>query len=166
MAMADQLDEFNARLARISNPRNTSYYDPDLGMNIPKRVSKEFINRKKLKKAGLSALIASLFLGALALMFSHLLCCRFGLFTHDTPFMTYGVAGVITLVLGGMLRLKTMPHMGAQFAGAGAMIASMHNLVWMFPDQFALIYSPEFVSMVQATTTAGSVTFMGATIIL
>jgi len=166
MAMADQLDEFSARLARISNPRNTSYYDPELGMNIPKRVSKEFINRKKLKKAGLSALIASLFLGALALMFSHLLCCRFGLFTHEAPFLTYGVAGVFALVLGGVLRLKTVPHLGAQIAGAGAMVASMHNLVWMFPEQFALIYSPEFVAMVHATTTAGSVTFLGATYML
>ena len=58
MAMADQLDEFNLRVARIADPRNKSYYDPELGMNIPKRVSKELINRKKLKKAGGSALFA------------------------------------------------------------------------------------------------------------
>ena len=166
MAMAQQLGEFNLRVARIADPRNKSYYDPELKMTIPMRVSKDVINCKKLKKAGFSALFPSLFLGAAALMFSHLLCCRFSLFTHEAPFLTYGVAGVFALVLGGLLRLKTMPHLGAQFAGAGAMVASMHNLVWMFPEQFALIYSPEFVAMVQATTTAGSVTFLGATYML
>ena len=163
MAMAAQLDEFNNRLARISDPKNKSYYDPELKMAIPKRVSKELINRKKLKKAGFSALLLSLFVGAFALMLSHLACCRFGLIGHDAPVLIYGAAAIVAILIGGLLRLKTMPHMGAQFAGVGAMIATMHNLVWQFPDQFAVIYSPEFVSMVQATTTAGSVMIMGAT---
>ena len=166
MAMADQLTEFNSRVARISKSGNNSYFDPELKMNIPKRVSKEYINRKKLKKAGASTLVVSLVIGAFALMLSHLLCCRFGLFSHDAPEMIYGAAGITALIIGGLLRLKTMPHMGAQIAGMGAMFATMHNLVWMFPEQFALVYSQEFVSMVQATTTAGSVTFMGATYML
>lgn len=166
MAMADQLDEFNLRVARISKSGNTSYYDPELKMNIPKRVSKDFINRNRLKKAGYSMLPISLAIGAFALMLSHLLCCRFGLVSHDAPMMIYGSAGIVALLIGGMVRLKSVPHMGAQFAGVGAMIATMHNLVWMFPEQFALIYSAEFVSMVQATTTAGSLSFMGTTYIL
>lgn len=166
MAMADQLDEFNSRLTRIADPRNTSYYDPEMAMNIPKRVSKEYINRKKLKKAGSSALLVSLLVGALALMVSQLVNSRLGILDQDATFLIFGAAGLVALLMGGILRLKTMPHVGAQFAGVALMVATMHNLVWMFPDQFAAIYSPEFVSMVQATTTAGSVTFMGATISL
>ena len=123
MAMAAQLDEFNNRLARISDPKNKSYYDPELKMAIPKRVSKELINRKKLKKAGFSALLLSLFVGAFALMLSHLACCRFGLIGHDAPVLIYGAAAIVAILIGGLLRLKTMPHMGAQFAGVGAMIA-------------------------------------------
>lgn len=166
MAMTDQLDEFNSRVARIAKSGNNSYYDPELKMNIPKRVSKEYINRKKLKKVGSSALIISLFLGVFAVMASYLLSGRFGLIDLNAPVLVYGAAGILVLLLGGIMRLSSMSHMGAQFAGLGATVATMHNLVWMFPEQFALIYSPEFVTMVQSTTTAGSLSFMGATYML
>jgi len=168
MAMTDQLSEFNLRLSRIADPRNKSYYDPELKMNIPKRVSKEYINRKKAKakQTGVSALLISVVLGAVSLMLSYLISGRFHLLSLDSPVAIYVVAAILAVLIGGMMRLKTMPHMGAQFAGVAVMIAGMHNLVWMFPDQFAAIYSPEFVSVVQATTQAGSLTFMGATIIL
>jgi len=166
MAMTDQLNDFNQRVARISKAGNTSYYDPELQMNIPKRVSKEVINRKKLKTKKNPPLLASLFLGAFALMASYMLSGRFGLIDLNAPVLVYATAGVIALLLGGLLRLKTVPHMGAQVAGVGVTITTMHNLVWMFPEQFAVIYSPEFVAMVEATTTAGSLTFMGASYVL
>lgn len=163
MAMADQLDEFNLRVTRISNPRNTSYYDPELGMNIPKRVSKEFINRKKAKQAGGSSIVISLLLGAICLMLSYLICLRLDLINHDAPMLVYGTAGILAIMLGGMFRLKSMTDMGAQFVGVGAMMVGMHNLIWAFPEPFAMIYSPEFVDIIQAATTANSIAFMGMT---
>lgn len=56
-----------------------------------------------------------------------------------------------------------MTDMGAQFVGVGAMMVGMHNLIWAFPEPFAVIYSPEFVDIIQATTTANSIAFMGMT---
>lgn len=166
MAMADQLNDFNSRVARIAKPDNISYYDPEMQLHVPKRVSKKFINRKKMTSASKSPLLISLFLGAFALMASFLLSGRFKVIDLDAPVLIYAVAGILALLLGGILRLKTMPHMGAQFAGMGAAIATMHNLVWMFPEQFAVIYSQEFVAMVQATTEPHSLIFGAMTITL
>jgi hypothetical protein len=163
MAMADQLTDFNSRVVRISKSGNTSYYDPELGMNIPKRVSKEFINRKKTKQAGGSSIVVSLLLGAVCLMLSYLICLRLDLINHDAPMLVYGIAGILAIVLGGMFRLKSMTDMGAQFVGVGAMMVGMHNLIWAFPEPFAVIYSPEFVDIIQATTTANSIAFMSMT---
>jgi len=163
MAMADQLTDFNSRVVRISKSGNTSYYDPELGMNIPKRVSKEFINRKKTKQAGGSSIVVSLLLGAVCLMLSYLICLRLDLINHDAPMLVYGIAGILAIVLGGMFRLKSLTDMGAQFVGVGAMMVGMHNLIWAFPEPFAVIYSPEFVDIIQATTTANSIAFMGMT---
>jgi hypothetical protein len=47
--------------------------------------------------------------------------------------------------------------------GVGAMMVGMHNLIWAFPEPFAVIYSPEFVDIIQATTTANSIAFMSMT---
>ena len=50
------LDDFNKRVKRIKSPRNTSYYDPDLGMHIPKHVSHDKIRRNaKAKKISFKA---------------------------------------------------------------------------------------------------------------
>ena len=57
MATPGQIDEFNLRVKRIKDPRNVSYYDAEMKMNVPKRVSKDYINRKKIKKVGLLALV-------------------------------------------------------------------------------------------------------------
>ena len=160
MAIAEQRDEFNLHVTQISNPRNTSYYDPELGMNIPKRVSKEFINRKKTKQAGGSGIVISLLLGAVFLMLSYLICLRLDLINQDAPMLVYGISGILAIVLGGMFRLKSMADMGAQIVGVGAIVVGMHNLIWAFLEPFAVIYSPEFLDIIQATTTANSIAFM------
>lgn len=163
MAMADQLNEFNLRVTQISKPGNTSYFDPGLGMNIPKRVSKEFINRKKLKETGTPSITLSLLLGAMCLLISYLICARLDLIAYDAPVLVYAIAGILVIMLGGILRLKSMVDMASQFVGIGAMVAGMHNLVWAFPDQFAALYSQQFVDAIQSTANAGSIAFMGMT---
>ncbi|MFT7107464.1 MAG: hypothetical protein ACJAVT_001987, partial [Yoonia sp.] len=35
------MNDFNARIKSIKNPRNKSYFDPDLGMHVPKRVTRD-----------------------------------------------------------------------------------------------------------------------------
>mgnify|MGYP000191603929 CR=1 FL=1 len=41
------INDFNDRVSRISNPRNKSYYDPDLGMHVPKRVPRDKIKKRE-----------------------------------------------------------------------------------------------------------------------
>ena len=75
----------------------------------------------------------------------------------------YASAAILALLIGGFLKMKTVPHMGAQFAGIWMMVAGMHNLVWLFPQAFETLYSAEYVAAIQATTMAGSLLVFGTT---
>ena len=163
MAMADQLDEFNARVSKINDPRNTSYFDPEMEMHVPKRLSKQLIIKAKAKRIGFVALVCSVGVGAVALLVTQLMSTRFGVFGADAPMMIYASAAILALLIGGFFKMKTVPHMGAQFAGVGVMVAGMHNLVWMFPQAFETLYSVEYVAAIQATTMAGSLMVFGTT---
>ena len=164
--MTDQIDAFQARVRKISDPRNVSYYDPDLAMHIPKRLSKQVIAKAQVKRTGIAALVVSLVLGAVAFVISQLLTARFGMVYTDAPIVAYGSAAIFALLIGGMVNMKTMSHMSAQLIGIWLMFASMHNLVWLFPESFKTLYSPDFVAAIQASTMAGSLTFLGTTYIL
>ena len=166
MALTEQLEEFNARVRKINDPKNISYYDPDMQMHVPKRVSKQQIIKAKAKRIGFVALIRSVGVGAVAFLFTQLMSTRFGLIGPDAPMIVYASAAILALIIGGFLKMKTVPHMGAQFAGIGGMIAGVHNLVWLFPDAFRTVYSKEYVAAVQATTNAGSLFIFGTTITL
>ena len=163
MAMADQLDEFNARVRKINDPRNTSYYDRDMEMHVPKRLSKQLIIKAQVKRVGLVALICSAGVGAVALLVTQLMSTRFGVFGPEAPMVIYASAAILALLIGGFLKMKTVPHMGAQFAGIWVMVAGMHNLVWLFPQAFETLYSAEYVAAIQATTMAGSLLVFGTT---
>ena len=41
------INDFNARIKNIKNPRNKSYYDQGLEMHVPKRVSRDKIKSAK-----------------------------------------------------------------------------------------------------------------------
>ncbi len=162
MASMAQMNEFNARIARINDPRNVSYYDAEMKLNVPKRVSKEYINRKRVQKVGIAALVVSSVLGILAYGAVQVASGRFGILPGSEMVM-FGVAAILALILGGMFSHKTMAHMGAQVMGVGLMMASAHNAVWMFPDAMTQVVSSAYVQDVQSKTTPNSIIVLGET---
>jgi hypothetical protein len=157
-----QLDGFQDRIKRINDPKNVSYHDPDLKMNIPKRVSRVFINRDRKAVVGVVGLLVSGAIGALAYVAVQVMSGRFGLLPSSELVM-FGAAAFLAIVLGGLLRQKTMTHMSAQVLGVGLMVVSAHNAVWMFPNAVSQITSSAYVTQVRAKTTPNSLILLGAT---
>ena len=164
------LDDFNKRVKRIKSPRNTSYYDPDLGMNIPKRVSHETIRKNaKAKKTSFKAWFYSLLIGAGALMVAQALRFRYlGLSepSNVTLFTDLLVTLFIVLTLSAMFRYRKKGYRFAQVLGAGAVLVAGHNLMWYYPDQLAVIYTADYVQIVRDTTTPRTLVFRDMTISL
>jgi len=162
MSQAPQMSEFQDRIKRINNPRNTSYFDREMQMNIPKRVSKNYINRKKKPQVAMSALAISLVVGMAAYLAVQVASGRFGLLP-PAQIVQFGVAAIVAIILGTLMRHKTMAHMGAQIAGVVLMIACAHNVVWLFPQATSQVMSQAYVNQVQATTQPYSVSLLGNT---
>lgn len=160
-----QLESFNARIKRINNPRNTYYVDGETGMKIPKRLSKDVIARKgKKAPPGMFALMMALIVGTLCLMAARL--ARYTVLempeTNDTTLVIeLTIAAIVAFVVGGMLGQKSLRHMVAHVAGAAIMAVAMHNLVWMFPAEFAAWYSPDYVNHVRTNTAPMSIYLRG-----
>ncbi|MCO4848697.1 MAG: hypothetical protein KC448_12095 [Yoonia sp.] len=162
MATTQQLDGFQARIKRIKDPCNVSYYDAEMKMNVPKRVSKGFVNRKRVKRLGLTTVGVSGAMGGLAYVAVQVVSGRFGLLP-SSELMLFGAAAILAIVLGAIMRHKTLLHMGAQLMGVAVMMTSAHNAVWMFPDAVSQVTSTAYVTQVQATTTPNSIKLLGAT---
>ena len=162
------INDFNLRVKRIKNPKNNSYYDPDLNMHIPKKVTRDKIKRKTAatEESLMGPFLVSVIIGAFCLAIAQLVRVRyFGLI--ETSSVTLFVDLMVTLWF--MLVLTTLikrTQVGARFAqvvGVLAMLAAGHNLVWRWPEQMAYIYTPEYTSYVQQTTQPPSVV-VGATV--
>jgi hypothetical protein len=160
------VNDFNARIKRIRNPRNISYYDRELGMHIPKHVSRDKI-RKVQKAAGFnfSAFLTSMVLGAFALGMGQLLRVQyFGLLGGDPASIAldfvcaFWVLMLVTVMMGHRGFLARM----AQIAGLYVMLIAGHNLVWRWPDQMGRIYSPAYVQDVKTSTVPRSVIINGS----
>lgn len=167
MAAKQDINDFNARVKRIKNPRNNSYYDPDLKMHIPKKVPREMVKRKTAKEDSLlSAFLVSAIVGAFCLMLAQLVRVRyFGLTGGGsvTLFIDLLAAVWFTLVLSAMMKRN---HIGArlsQVVGVCAMLVAGHNLFWRWPEQMAIIYTAEYVDLVQTTTQPPSIV-IGSTV--
>lgn len=162
MAMAAQSDGFQARINRLNDPRNVSYFDPELKMNIPKRVSNEFINRKRVKRLGFARVGVSVVIGCLAYIAVQVMLGRSGL-VPPSELTLFGIAAILAVVLGMLMRQKTVFLVGAQVAGIALMMTSAHNAVWMFPGAVSQVTSTAYVTQVQATTTPNSIMLLGET---
>lgn len=165
-AKYDQRD-FNARIKRIRNPRNDSYFDPELRMHIPKHVPRNMILKasKKEQPSFLSAMLVSMIIGAAALALGQWVRVKyFGLVKFSATTVTLDlIAGVwMVLVLSVLLGHRGFMARMAQVAGIYVMLIAGHNFVWRWPDQMARIYSPAYVEQVKATTLPRSVTINGA----
>ncbi len=162
--------EFKARIKRINNPRNQSYYDPELQTHIPKHISKKQIRKDKLrKKVTVISLLLCLVLGAAALMIGQ--AVRFRYFELSGAgnlalFTEILVALLVGLTITAILRYRRGSHRIMQLTGAAAVFVAGHNLAWYYPDQVAVIYSAEYVEQVRQTTAARTVVFQGTVIAL
>ena len=152
------INDFNDRVSRINNPRNKSYYDPDLGMHIPKKVPRDKIKKARAREEPtfISLFIVSGVLGAFGFFVAQVVRVRY--FPAADAEMTalaldvilaVWVIAIITVLTGKRALFDRV----SQVAGVYVMIMAGHNLLWRWPEQMANIYTPEYVDSVLASTT-------------
>jgi hypothetical protein len=168
MTMQDQTAIFQARVKNINNPRNNYYLDPETGMKIPKRVGRNQISANgKTPPATSFGLIMGMILGVLCLMVARYLQIAFLDIKPSVPnalAVELAMSGVLAFTIGGFVRQKTFKHMIAQMAGAALAAVTMHNAVWVAPDQFAMVFSQDFVDQILAATDPMSLNIAGNSI--
>ena len=163
------INDFNRRVKQIKNPRNNSYFDPDLGMHIPKRVPRDKIISKKKAipdEALLGPFFVSAIIGAFCLAVAQLMRVRyFDVIEASRTSMVIDLALTVwvLLILTALIQRNSWGARFSQVVGVVAMMAAGHNLFWRWPDQMAVIYTPAYASYVEATTEPPSVV-IGATI--
>ncbi len=168
MAAKQDINDFKARVKRINNPRNNAYYDPDLEMHVPKRVTRDKIKKPKSTEdeSFLGPFIVSAVIGAFCLGLAQLVRIRyFGLI--ETSNVTLAVDLLATvwflLLLTALIKRKGVLARFSQVVGIGAMLVAGHNLFWRWPEPMATIYTPEYAQYVARTTTPPSIV-VGSTI--
>jgi hypothetical protein len=158
------INDFNARVKRIKSPRNNSYYDPDLGMHIPKRVTRDKIKKNAEKDSFLGAFIVSAIIGAIGLMFAQVVRIRYFELTEPSDVVLYleiFVAVWAVVMLSAMLDRRQISARIAQIAGVAIMMVAGHNLIWRWPEQMAVIYTTAHVEQIMDATTQHSVVVRG-----
>lgn len=168
MASKQDINDFRKRIKRISSPRNTSYYDPDLGMHIPKHVSHDTIRKNaKARKASFSTWLCSLILGGAGLVAAQALRFRYlglGEMSNATLVVDAVLALFIIWTLSVLMDYRRRAYRWAQAIGAAVALVAVHNLFWLYPDHLALIYTDDYVQIVRATTVPRSLVFRDLTI--
>ena len=164
MANMGQRD-FEARIKRIKNPRNNSYYDPDLQMHIPKKVARAKIVKPPSKgNKALTAFLVSMVIGSVAMFCAQILRVKYLGLTGSNTLVTFAdlLIGLwFVLVLSALMQRRQIIGRLGQVAGLCVMMITAHNLVWKWPNLMSNIYSPEYVAEVQATTTVQSIVIQG-----
>lgn len=169
-----QQAEFSKRITRINNPHNVSWYDPNTDMQIPKQFSKGKGIRKASMLGNLGypiSIVLAVMLGCMTVVLSRYV--RFHLLGYDDT--SAGVSGDMMMAIDAgvgigvsfflrqLFKLQSKTHATGQTLGMVAMILLMHNLVWIAPDQFAMIFSQEWVDMTKSYTQPRTLLFRGVT---
>lgn len=161
MANLDQ-QNFQQRIKRIKDPRNNSYYDQELRMHVPKKVTMERVRKIREQPSFLSAFLVSMILGAFALMIAQAIRFRyFGVaeFGRVSVVIDLVVAlWVVGIIAALMDRKKTSARI-AQVLGICVMFVSGHNLIWRWPAEMGILYTNEYVLLEQERTRAGTINF-------
>ncbi len=162
MANLGQKD-FNARIKRIESPRNTSYYDPDLEMHVPKHTTQEAIRKSaKARKFSVMKLLISLLIGGVAVMIGQAIRLRFLGMTETGNAMLATdllLTAFFMLLISALMRHRKISMRLCQVVGAVAMIVAGHNLMWFYPDELAIIYTTDYVAQIRAETEPMSLIF-------
>jgi len=167
MAHLGQAD-FKARIKRINNPRNISYFDPELQMHVPKRTSHVAIKRTvKARKFSPSRVILSLLIGVVAVVVAQVLRLRYLGMTEP------GNAALLTdllltaffvLLTSAILRHRKPSLRIAQVVGVFAVIVAGHNLMWAYPAEMAVLYTTDYVGVMHTQTAPSTLAFAGLTV--
>lgn len=166
----DQIDTFQQRLSRITDPRNTTWTDPETGMDIPRRMKRPPRAKKSelLENLGYPlSFLVSFLLGMVAVFASrylrwHLLGMSGAEGDPDILMMIDGgLAAAMGFVLQSLFHMRAPEHVTAQFAGVLAMICGMHNLMWWYPEEMGLVFGPDYVKTVMTLTEPDSLLFRG-----
>ena len=162
MHSPEQMEAFNARIKRIQSPRFTHYVDPDNGMKIPRRVSRDQIGRKPAPATTLVTMAA--ILGAICLMVARYLrmeVINVEPYFPDGLLTELALASMMAVVIGGLVKMRSLRTFAAQVVGAVVCAVTMHNAVWLAPDQFAAVFSQDYVDQLMALTEPMSVYLNG-----
>lgn len=158
MGMAKQdINDFRARVKKIQNPRNNSYYDRDLGMHIPKRVPRDKIKKKTQpdEDSYLGKFVVAMVLGAFALMLAQVARIQYfglGLETEVSLALELFMGFWAMLIISTLLSKRHPFDLVGQVVGIGAMAVAGHNLIWRWPEQMAYIYTDAYVQQILQQT--------------
>ncbi len=159
------INDFNARIKQIQNPSNKSYFDPDLGMHVPKRHKRAPIKRTVDEESIVGMMVVSMILGAIGLMCAQIVRIRyFGLLEYSTIvlFLEIAMAFWVVVLLSILTNKRTIAERIGQIMGVALMLVAGHNLIWRWPDQLAMVYTTAYVELVQETTTQHSIVYRGS----
>jgi hypothetical protein len=167
MHSPQQMDTFKSRIKRIQDPRYTHVVDPESGMKIPRRVTRDEIGKSTTSSGG--ALFMAALLGALCLMVARYLrieVINVQPFFPDGLVVEVSMAFMAAVVIGGFVRMRSFRTAIAQFVGALVCAVTMHNAVWLAPDQFAFIFSQGYVDQILTLTDPMSIYVNGTSFTL
>ncbi len=167
-------DSFAERLARIESRQGITMATIFVGMDetythgVPK-------HRMALKAVGLqtNAVLPLSLLGAFCLgMFAvalgrlvrfHMAAGADIVLEPDVEMIVNGLMGLaISFAVMQVFRLSSKEHVALQGAGVFAMVCTFHNLIHWLPGPSALLFSPEWVAAMVATSEPNSFFFRGA----
>ena len=154
-ARKQDINDFRARLKNIENPRNKAYFDPNLGMEIPKKAKRPEGAKANLEDSIYSVIIVSIFLTVVAMVFAEAVRVQYlGILGIGTTALVadllIGIWALLIITLWLDKRWKIERF--AQLIGLVAMGIGSHNLIWRWPDQMAYIYGDAHVAEITQNT--------------
>lgn len=167
MQTTKNMDQFNARVARIQDPRFKYVVDPESGLKIPRRITRDQVGKKRslsVKKTGMAFILGMISLVAARYVQLELIAIE--PYYPDAMVAELLIAAMIAFCIGSTFKLGSFRAIIAQWAGAAVCAVSMHNAVWIAPDQFAMILSQSYVDQILALTDPMSLYVNGTSISL
>lgn len=148
------LNGFQARVAKIKDPRFTHVVDPETGLKIPRHVTRDQIGDRAKKVSGKMLAMAAL-LGAICLIFARYLRMEVidvAAYFPNGMIAELSMATLAAVMIGGFMRMQSLKLAAMQALGATLCYVTMHNAVWVAPDQFASVFSQDYVNQILAQT--------------
>lgn len=179
ISTAAQKNEFLSRLSRIEagigSSKSTLYVGVDGTIMASSKDSAKLKKQAAAlpsKPLGLFGAILSVCFGTLAVVMA--LYLRYTITGEVGPLnnaditmaINGGVAFAIALFGGFMLRMPLLKYIPVSAIGVLAGVVGFHNLVHVYPSQFADLFSPVWVEQVLTTTPANSIIWRGDNYVL